>query len=139
MLPKLNLKGISIIVNELRDKILNNFISNISVINSSDILLTFSFYNKEKLLVSLNHNNPFISFVDSSINEHTTIGNLNDNLRKYLKGSYITNIEQINSDRVIKFSLNKTNEFYQKDNYFLILELILQVHLALILEHLLKT
>ncbi len=134
MLPKLNLKGISIIVNELKDKILNNFISNISVINSSDILLTFSFYNKEKLLVSLNHNNPFISFVDASINEHTTIGNLNDNLRKYLKGSYITNIEQINSDRVIKFSLNKTNEFYQKDNYFLILELIPTINNLVILD-----
>ena len=118
MLPKLNLKGINIVVNELKDKVLNNFISNISIINSSDILLTFSFYNKEKLLVSLNHNNPFLSLIDASYNEHTIVGNLNDNLRKYLKGSYITNIEQINSDRVIKFSLTKTNEFYQKDNYY---------------------
>ena len=62
MIPKLNLKGVSIITEEITEKVLNNFISNISIINSSDVLLTFSFYNKEKMLISLNHNSPFISF-----------------------------------------------------------------------------
>lgn len=134
MVPKLNLKGVILLIEELKEKILENFISNISIINSSDILFTFSFYNKEKLLISLNHNNPFISLINSSYNSTTTIGNLNENLRKYLKGSYITNIEQINSDRVIKFSLTKTNEFYQKDVYYLILELIPTVNNLIILD-----
>ncbi len=115
MSPKLNLKGVIEVISELKSKVLNNFISNVSIVNSSDILLTFSFYNKEKLLICLNHNNPFVSLIDSSYNSATTLGGLNENLRKYLKGSYIINIEQINSDRVIKFSLTKTNEFYQKE------------------------
>ena len=62
--------------------------------------------------------------MNQEVNYSTTLGNLNENLRKYLKGSYIENIEQINEDRVVKFSLTKTNEFYQKDRYSLIIELI---------------
>ena len=134
MIPKLNLKGVSLLVEELNNKILNNFITNVSVVNSSDILLSFSFYNKEKMIICLNHNNPFISLIDSSYNSTTTLGNLNENLRKYLKGSYITEVKQINSDRVIEFSLTKTNEFYQKDNYYLILELIPTVNNLIILD-----
>ena len=134
MIPKLNLKGVSLIVNEIQNKVLNNFISNISVINSSDVLLTFSFYNKEKLLISLNHNSPFVSFIDSRYNSPTSLGGLNENLRKYLKGSYIDEVSQINNDRVIKFSLLKTDEFYQKIRYYLILELIPTVNNLIILD-----
>ena len=134
MIPKLNLKGVSLLVGELNQKIINNFITNVVVMNSSDILLSFSFYNKEKMIISLNHNNPFISLIDSSYNSSTTLGNLNENLRKYLKGSYVTEIKQINSDRVIEFSLTKTNEFYQKDVYYLILELIPTVNNLIILD-----
>ena len=134
MIPKLNLKGVSLLVGELNQKIINNFITNVVVMNSSDILLSFSFYNKEKMIISLNHNNPFISLIDSTYNSSTTLGNLNENLRKYLKGSYVTEIKQINSDRVIEFSLTKTNEFYQKDVYYFILELIPTVNNLIILD-----
>ena len=140
MIPKLNLRGVKELTQELNNKVIENFISNVSIANSSDIVLTFSFYSKEKLLVSLNHNSPFLSFIDSSYSSSTTIGNLNENLRKYIKGSYITKIEQVNGDRVIKFSLTKTNEFYQKDIYYLIIELIPTINnlgLALFLEILL--
>ena len=84
MIPKLNLRGVKELTQELNNKVIENFISNVSVANSSDIVLTFSFYNKEKLLVSLNHNSPFLSFIDSSYSSSTTLGNLNENLRKYI-------------------------------------------------------
>ena len=134
MIPKLNLQGVKEVTNEIKDKVLNNFVTNVSIINSSDILLTFSFYNKEKLLVSLNHNSPFVGFVNSSYNSPTTLGNLNESLRKYLKGSYIIEVEQINSDRVMKFTLSKTDDFYQKETYYLILELIPTVNNLIILD-----
>ena len=134
MVPKLNLRGVKELTQELNNKVIENFISNVSIANSSDIVLTFSFYNKEKLLVSLNHNSPFLSFIDSSYTSSTTLGNLNENLRKYIKGSYITKIEQVNGDRVIKFSLTKTNEFYQKDIYYLIIELIPTINNLIILN-----
>ena len=123
-MEKLNLEGIYQIKTDLDNKILNSFITNVVVVNSHDILLTFSFYNKEKLLISLNHSSPFLGFVSSDFNSHTVLGQYNDNLRKYLKGSYIVNIEILNEDRVLCFTLHKSNEFYEKETYYLILELI---------------
>jgi len=123
-MEKLNLEGIFQIKDDLDKKILNSFITNVVVVNSYDILLTFSFYNKEKLLISLNHSAPFLGFVPMDFNSHTVLGQLNDNLRKYLKGSYIVSIEVLNNDRVLKFTLHKSNEFYEKETYYLVLELI---------------
>ena len=123
-MEKLNLEGIFQIKSDLDKKILNSFITNVVVINSHDILLSFSFYNKEKLLISLNHSSPFLGFVDSDFSSHTVLGQYNDNLRKYLKGSYIVSIDILNNDRVLRFTLHKSNEFYEKETYYLILELI---------------
>lgn len=134
MTPRLNLKGIILLVDEIKTKILGNFVTNVTVANSSDVLLSFSFYKKERLLLSLNHSNPFIGFIDDSYNTTTTLGSLNENLRKYLKGSYVTDVSQINNDRVIKFSLTKTNEFYQKEVFCLVLELIPTVNNLIILD-----
>ena len=134
MIPKMNLKGVGLLIEELNKKIIDNFITQVTVMNSSDILLSFSFYNKEKMIISLNHNSPFVALINSDFNSITTLGNLNENLRKYLKGSYVTEIRQINSDRIIEFSLTKTNEFYQKDHYYLILELIPTINNLIILD-----
>ncbi len=120
----LSLEGIYQVKSELESKILNNFITNVVVINSHDVLLSFSFYSKEKLLISLNHQSPFLGMVDKSFSPHTVLGGLNDNLRKYLKGCYITKIEVLNDDRVLKFTLHKSDEFFEKQTYYLILELI---------------
>lgn len=123
-MKRLTLAGIYEIKADLDKKIINNFITNVVVVNSHDILLTFSFYSEEKLLISLNHQNPFLSLVNKEFSAHTVLGQLNDNLRKYVKGSYITNIEVLNNDRVIKFTLHKSDEFYQKETGYLIVELI---------------
>ncbi len=123
-MKRINLAGVYQIKSDLDKKILNNFITNVVVINSSDILFTFSFYNKEKLLISLNHQSPFISLVNKDFTAHTVLGQLNDNLRKYVKGAYIHSVEVLNDDRVIKFTLHKSDEFYQKETGYLIVELI---------------
>lgn len=133
-MEKLNLEGIFQIKEDLDKKMLNNFITNVVVINSHDILLSFSFYNKEKLLISLNHSFPFLGFISSDFNAHTVLGQLNDNLRKYLKGSYITKIDILNNDRVLKFTLHKSNDFYEKETYYLILELIPTISNLLFLD-----
>ena len=119
---KLNLEGIYQIKEDISKRILNNFITNIVVINSSDIVLSFSFV-REKLLISLNHQNPFLGFIDN-ITSHTVLGQYNDNLRHYLKGAYLINVEVLNDDRILKFTLHKSDEFYEKETYYLILELI---------------
>ena len=102
---KLNLEGIYQISEDLNKKVSHNFITNIVVVNFSDLLLSFSFYSKEKLLISLNHQNPFLGFVDKGYSPHTVLGGLNDNLRKYIKGAYIENVQVLNDDRILKFNL----------------------------------
>jgi len=69
-MEKLNLNGVFQIKEDLDKKIINSFITNVVVINSHDILLSFSFYNKEKLLISLNHSSPFLGFVNSDFNRY---------------------------------------------------------------------
>ncbi len=123
-MKRLNLEGVYQIKQDIEKKILNNFITNVVVINSHDLLLSFSFYGEEKLLISLNHQNPFLGFVSKEVTAHTVLGSLNDNLRKYLKGSYITEVDVLNNDRVLKFTLHKSDEFYEQQTNYLILELI---------------
>lgn len=121
---KLTLSLLRKINEELNDKIINNHFSHVTVINSSDIFMQFSFYTKEKLFISLKHTNPAISLIGKDFNSPTVLGNLSENLRKYIKGTYITKIEILNEDRILKFTLQKTDEFYEKKTLYLILELI---------------
>ena len=112
------------IKDELNEKIINNHFSHVTVVNSSDIFMQFSFYNKEKLFISLNHTNPVISLIDKDFTTPTVLGNLSENLRKYIKGTYITGIDVLNEDRILRFTLQKTDEFYEKHLLYLVLELI---------------
>ena len=121
---QLSLSLLREISDELKKKVANNHFSHVTVINSSDILFNFSFYTKEKMLISLNHHHPFISLIDKNFNSPTLNGGLSENLRKLIKGAYVTNIEVINDDRILKFSLLKTDDFYQKEEMSMYVELI---------------
>ena len=102
---QLSLSLLREITTKLKKKVANNHLSHVTVINSSDILFNFSFYTKEKMLISLNHHHPFISLIDKNFNSSTLNGGLSENLRKLIKGAYITDIEVLNDDRILKFSL----------------------------------
>lgn len=134
MAVKLSLSGVSYLVNEFKSKILNNFITQVTVINNSDIYFSFSFYSEEKLLISLNHSSPFISLVSGEYKSKTTLGNLNDTLRKYVKNGYVIDIAQVNNDRVMKFTLVKNNEFFEKEKYYLVVELIPTINNLILLD-----
>lgn len=124
MQNKFNYETLVSLVSKAKKDIVNNHISNITLINANDILFTFSFYRKEKLLVSLNHNNPFISFINVETNIPTVNNKLTETLRQKVKDSKISKIEILNEDRIIKISLEKTNELYEVSHLSLILELI---------------
>ena len=121
---KITYKNINIIANDIKDKVVSNHISNIVIINSTDILFTFSFYRKEKLLISLNHTNPFISFIKNENNVSTILGKVNDTLRKEIRDGHLVDVKPLNKDRVVEFSIYKVDEYYQKQLYYLIVELI---------------
>ena len=114
------------IIGELREKIIGCKINNIIVINSHDFLCTLSMIKDEKLLISLNHQHPFLSLIKVNEGMPTIMGKLNELLRKILKDSYIVNVELINNDRLIHFVTQKANDYYEKVTTDIYLECIPQ-------------
>ena len=121
---KITASSLKIIAEELTSKIVNNHISNITVINSHDLFLSFSMCRKEKLLVSLNPNNPLVSLITIDNPVGTKVGALSDTLRKELKDAYILGITTINNDRILEIDFIKTNDYFEKEKKKIIIELI---------------
>ena len=121
---KITSSDLKVIVDDLRNKICHNHMSNITIINSCDLFMTFSNYRKEKLLISLNPHHPFISFVDIKDPCGTKVGMLSDLLRKEVKDGYILDVQTINNDRIVSIEYIHTNDYYDKEKRKLILELI---------------
>ena len=117
----LEIKEIAVSINE---KVKGNHIAGITLINSSDIVLTFSFYRKEKMMISLNHNYPFVGMVDKEIAFPTVLNKLCEELRKNIKDTIVMGVSPLNNDRIMEFTLQKTDEFYTKHTYYLVIELI---------------
>ena len=121
---KMNLSTLKTIVSDVQNKIYDNRINNITLINSRVFLISFSSFRKEKLLVVLDHQNPFISLCKIEESIPTITGGLSDFLRKELKEAIIQNISLINDDRIVDMTLIKTNDFFEREEKHLILELI---------------
>ena len=121
---KLNFSTLNSIVLDIAEKVKDNRISNITLINSRVFLISFSTYRKEKLLVCLDHQHPFISFCEVDESIPTITGGLNDVLRKELKEAIVLGVNLLNNDRVVDIHLVKTNDYFEKEEKHLILELI---------------
>ena len=121
---KITSKDLQIIVNDLKEKIKFNHISNVTIINSYDIFFSFSMYRKEKLFISLNPQHPFVCLVSIDNPCGTKIGMLNDYMRKEIKDGFLLDVETLNNDRIVKIHYNRTNEYFDKEDRFIIIELI---------------
>ena len=114
------------IIDELKEKIVGCKINNITVINSHDFLCSLSMVKGEKLLISLNHQHPFLSLINVKEVAPTIMGKLNELLRKLLKDAYIVDIGLVNDDRIVCFKMQKANDFYEKVSFSVYLECIPQ-------------
>ena len=114
------------IIKELKKKIVGCKINNITVINSHDFLCSLSMVKQEKLLISLNHQHPFLSLIKVNEVAPTIVGKLNELLRKLLKDAYIVSIDLVNDDRIVCFNMQKANDFYEKVSFSVYLECIPQ-------------
>ena len=117
-------KDLQVIVSDLKEKIKFNHISNVTIINSYDIFFSFSMYRKEKLFISLNPQHPFVCLVSIDNPCGTKIGMLNDYMRKEIKDGFLLDVEALNNDRIVKISYNRTNEYFDKEERSIIIELI---------------
>ena len=121
---KITASDLRIISEDLSNKLSHNHMSNITVINSFDLFMTFSNYRKEKLLISLNPSHPFVALTKIDNPCGTKVGLLSDTLRKEVKDGYILSIEQLNKDRIISITYVHTNDYFDKEYQKLVLELI---------------
>ena len=121
---KITSKDLQVIVSDLKEKIKFNHISNVTIINSYDIFFSFSIYRKEKLFISLNPQHPFVCLVSIDNPCGTKIGMLNDYMRKEIKDGFLLDVETLNNDRIVKISYNRTNEYFDKEERSIIIELI---------------
>ena len=121
---KITSKDLVSIVNDLKEKIKFNHISNVTIINSYDIFFSFSIYRKEKLFISLNPQHPFVCLVSIDNPCGTKIGMLNDYMRKEIKDGFLLDIETLNNDRIVRIRYNRTNEYFDKEERSIIIELI---------------
>lgn len=121
---KFNANDLKVISNDCQNKVISNHMSNVTIINSFDIFITFSMYRKEKLLISLNPQNPFISLAEIDNPCSTKMGNLNDVLRKELRNGYVLKCETLNNDRIFCLTFGFINDYYDKVERKLIVELI---------------
>lgn len=121
---KINRSNLKIISKDINEKTNGSYITNIFLLNNSDIVFAFSFYRDEKLLISLNHVSPFVSFISKEIVSPTILNKTNEFLRKEIKDSCIKEVSTFNEDRILKFSLEKRDEFYEKKSFVLLIELI---------------
>ena len=114
------------VIEQLKNQIVGCKINNITVINSHDFLCSLSMVKKEKLLISLNHQHPFLSLISVNEVSPTIIGKLNELLRKLLKDAYIVDIDLANEDRIVLFKMQKANDYYEKVSFSVYLECIPQ-------------
>lgn len=121
---KLNVESIKLIATDINQKVSNNYIGNITVINSRDFFISFSNYRKERLLISLDPINPFVCLTTINNPIGTKVGTLNDFLRKEVKDGHVESVEVLNNDRVLCINYIKTNDYYDRVKKRLIIELI---------------
>ena len=120
----LNYLEIKEIASSIDEKIKGNHIAGVTLVNSNDIVISFSFYRKEKMMISLNHNYPFVGMVDKEIAFPTVLNKLCEELRKNIKDTIVMSVNALNNDRILELTLQKTDEYYNKHIYYLVVELI---------------
>lgn len=124
-MEKINARDFQTIYSDLK-QLIGAKINQTTVINSRCFLFSFSMIKNEQLFISLEHQKSYISLIGKVDSISTVVCKTNDILRKFIRDSYIVDIEQINNDRIFKFTLQKANELFEKERYILIIECIPQ-------------
>lgn len=114
---------IASIIYELKKNILGFNINKIYQPEPDEILLIM---NKKKLLLSANACYPRICLLNEKKYKENPVSApmFCMVLRKYILNAKVTSIKQINFDRIVKFELENINEFGDKFNYALIIEIM---------------
>ena len=95
---------------ELNEKILNGKIEKIYQISDFEIILNIRSFDKFKLYISVKSNETRINLTKKTYDNPKVPPAFCMLLRKHLEGFRITNIEQVEMDRILKISVNSKDE-----------------------------
>ena len=113
--------GLSFLVKEVKDKILNYKITKIFQYDRSSLSL---FFGKNNLLCQVKDNSTIFYLKDEKDMNTDFQSNFLLSLKKYLQNSILTNIRQEGFDRIIYFDFEKLNLFGDVEKYTLIFEIM---------------
>ena len=117
-------KFIEVLITLIKDEIVGTYINKITMLNDSDFLISKSRNGKEKIFITLNNRSPFFTLVEETKTFISRSSSLLIKLKKEIENGKIINIEKIESDRIVKLTINKTTDAYKKVTRYLYVELI---------------
>lgn len=113
------------IVQELQNKIIGLRVDKVNQPEKDEVLLSFKINRKtEKLLISASPNYPRINFTNENKSNPIQAPLFCMILRKYLVGSRVTDITQLNNDRIITITFESSDELGFDSIYNLIIEIM---------------
>lgn len=113
--------GLSFLIKEVKDKILNYKLTKIFQYDRSSLSL---FFGKNNLLFQVKDNSTIFYLKDEKDMNTDFQSNFLLSLKKYLQNSILTNIRQEGFDRIIYFDFEKLNLFGDVEKYTLIFEIM---------------
>ena len=113
------------IVQELQNKIIGLRVDKVNQPEKDEVLLSFKINRKtEKLLISASPNYPRINFTNENKSNPIQAPLFCMILRKYLVGSRVTEITQLNNDRIVTITFESSDELGFDSMYSLIIEIM---------------
>lgn len=117
-------KFIEILVLKLKDSLIDSHINKIIMLSDTDFLISKSKNCKEKLFISLNAHEPFITLCEETRLFSSLSNNFLMILKKEIEDGRILDVQKIASDRLIKMTISNTSDAYKKYLRYLYIEFI---------------
>lgn len=121
---KLTVSHLRFIVDEIKRKAVGSYIGKLVEYTKNEYFFSLSKLKNERVVISLDSSHPFLSLTTFKSSSNTLSSPFYLALRKELDHAYLENIEIWNNDRIIAFTLRCTNEYYETNKRYLVIELI---------------
>lgn len=112
------------LVRFLNEKYQGSYLQKMQEFSKTDYFFSMSKCKKEKLILSLQASHPFITVAPYEDQHATLASPFFLQLRKELDHAYLENVSLWNEDRIVAFYLLATNEYYQTNTRYLVMEMM---------------
>ena len=117
-------KNLNILVKDLQKNIEDNYINLVYMINSTDLVMSFSRLRNKFLFLSLKSNESYICLIEGHKFPNQSVNKNNDFLKKFIKEAHIESVIQLNDDRIIEIHIKKSNDIFERQDFYIVLEFI---------------